>query len=297
TVLTLLPWGLLADRIGERKTIGVGLAGCGGAVAGAALAGSFGALVAFLALGGALGGCVQSASGRAVMSWFAPAERGLALGIRQTAVPLGGAIAAVLLPALAAGVGPYRRRPLVGPPPQADRPAALDRGDARGRARRLRGARRRQHLDPRPGAPRRRHARTVLERPVLHGRGGARGRGPERRRDRHPADGARARRHRLPDRLRRRRRRGVLAARVPPRSAVPDRRVHSPAPVGGALNGAMRLLVFLPVDGVVAKLRCWREQGAQIDYLSSHRNPDDVEAGESYGDVAGRDMPEVLIED
>jgi sugar phosphate permease len=105
TVLTLLPWGLLADRIGERKTIAVGLAGCGGAVAGAAFAGSFGALVALLALGGALGGCVQSASGRAVMSWFAPAERGLALGIRQTAVPLGGAIAAVLLPALAAGPG------------------------------------------------------------------------------------------------------------------------------------------------------------------------------------------------
>jgi len=105
TVLTLLPWGLLADRIGERKTIGVGLAGCGAAVAGAAFAGSFGALVAFLALAGALGGCVQSASGRAVMSWFAPAERGLALGIRQTAVPLGGAIAALLLPALAAGPG------------------------------------------------------------------------------------------------------------------------------------------------------------------------------------------------
>jgi sugar phosphate permease len=105
TVLTLLPWGLLADRIGERTTIAVGLAGCGAAVAGAAFAGSFGALVALLALGGALGGCVQSASGRAVMSWFAPAERGLALGIRQTAVPLGGAIAAVLLPALVAGAG------------------------------------------------------------------------------------------------------------------------------------------------------------------------------------------------
>jgi sugar phosphate permease len=105
TVLTLLPWGLLADRVGERTTIALGLAGCGGAVVGAAFAESFGALVAFLALAGAVGCCVQSASGRAVMSWFAPAERGLALGIRQTAVPLGGAIAAVLLPALATGPG------------------------------------------------------------------------------------------------------------------------------------------------------------------------------------------------
>jgi nitrate/nitrite transporter NarK len=39
------------------------------------------------------------------MSWFGPAERGLALGIRQTAVPLGGAIAALVLPALATGPG------------------------------------------------------------------------------------------------------------------------------------------------------------------------------------------------
>jgi len=104
-VVTLLPWGLLADRIGERTTIALGLAGCGAATAGAGFTGSYGALIGLLALAGALGGCVQSASGRAVMSWFGPAERGLALGIRQTAVPLGGAIAAVVLPALASGPG------------------------------------------------------------------------------------------------------------------------------------------------------------------------------------------------
>jgi sugar phosphate permease len=104
-VATLLPWGLLADRIGERTTIALGLSGCGAALVGAAFAGGYGGLVAFLVLAGTLGGCVQSASGRAVMSWFGPGERGLALGIRQTAVPLGGAVAAVLLPALAAGPG------------------------------------------------------------------------------------------------------------------------------------------------------------------------------------------------
>ncbi len=32
------------------------------------------------------------------MGWFAPSQRGLALGIRQTGVPLGGAIAALVLP-------------------------------------------------------------------------------------------------------------------------------------------------------------------------------------------------------
>ena len=104
-VVTMLPWGILADRIGERTTIALGLSGCGAATAGAGFAGSYGALVVLLAVAGAFGGCVQSASGRAVMSWFGPAERGLALGIRQTAVPLGGAIAAVVLPALASGPG------------------------------------------------------------------------------------------------------------------------------------------------------------------------------------------------
>jgi sugar phosphate permease len=104
-VFTLLPWGLLADRVGERAVVGVGLTGSAAALCGAAFAPSFTGFVLALVLAGALGGCVQSASGRAVMAWFGPAERGLALGIRQTAVPLGGAVAAVALPALAEGPG------------------------------------------------------------------------------------------------------------------------------------------------------------------------------------------------
>jgi hypothetical protein len=74
---------------------------------------------------------------------------------------------------------------------------------------------------------------------------------------------------------------------------------------------------YVPVDSVVAKLQRWQEEGAQIDYLSSHRDPTAVaedafvlqkhgfpsgrvlarEPGESYGDVAVREMPDVLIED
>ena len=103
-VLTLLPWGLVADRIGERAVLGTGLLGCAAALVLAGRTTSFDGLVAALALAGALGGGVQSASGRAVMSWFAPSERGLALGIRQTAVPVGGAIAAGVLPALSSHV-------------------------------------------------------------------------------------------------------------------------------------------------------------------------------------------------
>jgi sugar phosphate permease len=99
-LLTLLPWGIVADRIGERAVLAAGLTGCAAALVLAGFTSSFAGLVAALAIAGALGGGTQSASGRAVMSWFGRDERGLALGIRQTAVPVGGAIAAVVLPTL-----------------------------------------------------------------------------------------------------------------------------------------------------------------------------------------------------
>jgi sugar phosphate permease len=97
---SMLPWGFAADRFGERWTLAVGLAGCALCLAGAAFAPSFESLVGLLLLAGACGGSVQSGSGRAVMSWFRREERGLALGVRQTAVPVGGLIAAVVVPLL-----------------------------------------------------------------------------------------------------------------------------------------------------------------------------------------------------
>jgi sugar phosphate permease len=96
----LLPWGFAVDRFGERWTLAGGLTGCAALLAAAAYAPSFGWLVAFLGLAGIAGGSVQSGSGRAVMRWFAASERGLALGVRQTAVPVGGAVAALVLPFL-----------------------------------------------------------------------------------------------------------------------------------------------------------------------------------------------------
>jgi MFS family permease len=101
SMLTLLPWGLLTDRIGERAVLTTGLAGAAAALVGAAFAPSLAVLVIALTIAGGAGGSVNSASGRAVMSWFAPTQRGLALGIRQTAVPLGGAAAALVLPPIA----------------------------------------------------------------------------------------------------------------------------------------------------------------------------------------------------
>jgi sugar phosphate permease len=97
-MLTLLPWGLLADRVGERLVLCSGLTCCAGALVGAAYAPGFALLFLVLGLAGAAGASVNAASGRAVMIWFPEAERGLALGVRQTAIPLGGLVAALVLP-------------------------------------------------------------------------------------------------------------------------------------------------------------------------------------------------------
>jgi sugar phosphate permease len=100
TLLTLLPWGVLADRVGERLVLGSGLLLCAAALVGAGDAERFEPLILLVGLAGAAGASVNAASGRAVMQWFPAAERGFALGVRQTAIPIGGLISALVLPAL-----------------------------------------------------------------------------------------------------------------------------------------------------------------------------------------------------
>ena len=100
-VVTLLPWGLAADHVGERLTGTLGLVGAGAALAGAAYAPSFAALAILLAVSGAFGASTNTATGRAVTSWFPRGKRGFALGIRQTSVPIGGVAAALGIPLIA----------------------------------------------------------------------------------------------------------------------------------------------------------------------------------------------------
>ena len=102
-LLTLIGWGYAADRWGERVVLASGLAVAGVVLALAALVHGPTALALCLALGGAAGGSVFAASGRLILGWFARHERGLAMGIRQSAQPLGVALAAATLPALGAG--------------------------------------------------------------------------------------------------------------------------------------------------------------------------------------------------
>ncbi len=98
--ITFLAWGLAVDRYGERPAIAVGLTGSAVCLLAAARTSHLGTLILLLALAGAFGASVHSASGRAVMRWFDAKERGLALGIRQTAIPLGGVTVALVLPSL-----------------------------------------------------------------------------------------------------------------------------------------------------------------------------------------------------
>jgi sugar phosphate permease len=105
TVLTLLAWGVLADRTGERVVISGGLAAGGLAMLAAASSHGYTALLVWMVLAGMLGSSALAASGRAVFGWFPRSERGFALGLRQTAVPVGAALASFTLPPLAAASG------------------------------------------------------------------------------------------------------------------------------------------------------------------------------------------------
>jgi sugar phosphate permease len=104
-LFTLLPWGLVADRVDERWVIATGLTGAAGALAAASATHGYAAVTATLVATGALGASVNAASGRAIMAWFPSSELGTALGIRQTAIPIGGALGALALPALASAGG------------------------------------------------------------------------------------------------------------------------------------------------------------------------------------------------
>jgi MFS family permease len=119
-VLTLVAWGSLTDRYGERWILSGGLVLTVVAAAGAAISSAFvhhalstgpvstGPLLvfgAFLTLAGMAAASTNAASGRVVIGWFPARRRGLAMGIRQTCQPLGVAIAAVTIPHLASSVG------------------------------------------------------------------------------------------------------------------------------------------------------------------------------------------------
>ncbi|NTX32528.1 MFS transporter [Burkholderia pyrrocinia] len=111
--LSELPWGIAADRFGDRHVLLTGLVATAAMLAlmvctivpTAHTVPPLMRVVAAMSCVGLLGGSVNGSSGRAVMRWFGERERGLAMSIRQTAVPLGGGVGAALLPSLASHLG------------------------------------------------------------------------------------------------------------------------------------------------------------------------------------------------
>lgn len=104
-----LPWGILTDQWGDRRVLLIGLISTAIILWLICLfftptsiysPNAYGLAIGCI-LVGLLGGSVNSSSGKAVMKWFDDSQRGLAMSIRQTAVPLGGGGGALILPLLA----------------------------------------------------------------------------------------------------------------------------------------------------------------------------------------------------
>lgn len=95
---TLVAWGALADRFSERWVFACGLLLSGIALLAGMRAHSGSALTwAFLTAGMAAASS-NATSGRLITGWFPRHRRGLAMGIRQMAPPLGACIAALTVP-------------------------------------------------------------------------------------------------------------------------------------------------------------------------------------------------------
>jgi ACS family hexuronate transporter-like MFS transporter len=100
-----LPGGRLADHLGVRKSLLGGLAlGALGLLVAAGAPG-FGFFLLFLFVAGCGWSVVNPALGKGIMDVFPVRERGVAMGIKQMGLTLGGLVSALALPAIAATLG------------------------------------------------------------------------------------------------------------------------------------------------------------------------------------------------
>ncbi|WP_225824467.1 MFS transporter [Streptomyces naphthomycinicus] len=142
----LLVAGELLDRYNERWVVGIGAGVVALGLLGGSLAQGYSSLLLVLLVVGAGYSTAQPGGAKSVAAWFDPSRRGLAMGIRQAGLPLGGALAAAVLPALAASYGwraalltgglvaltgaglftaLYRRPPVLATPPVLGAPLVL----------------------------------------------------------------------------------------------------------------------------------------------------------------------------
>jgi len=100
-VAGLLVAGELLDRFSERMVVGLGTLVVALALSATVFASSYGSVLLFLLVAGAGYSTAQPGGSKSVSAWFAKSQRGLAMGVRQAGLPLGGALAAATLPAVA----------------------------------------------------------------------------------------------------------------------------------------------------------------------------------------------------
>jgi MFS transporter, ACS family, hexuronate transporter len=104
-LLFSLPGGRLADRVGVRPSFLGGLAlGSIGLLA-AALSPGFAVFEVWLVVAGIGWSVVNPSLGKAIMDLFVVRERGIAMGIKQMGLTLGGVASALALPPIAAALG------------------------------------------------------------------------------------------------------------------------------------------------------------------------------------------------
>ncbi len=104
-LLFSLPGGRLADRIGVRPSLLGGLLVSATGLALAALAPGFGAFLFCLFLAGIGWSVVNPALGKAIVDVFPGRERGMAMGVKQMGLTVGGVVSALALPPVAAALG------------------------------------------------------------------------------------------------------------------------------------------------------------------------------------------------
>jgi MFS family permease len=106
SALTTALAGVAVDKYGERRIILLSGLVMGCALFAAALVPAYAWLLVWMFVAGIGYAASTPAGGRAILAWFTR-DRGVAMGIRQMGVPLGGVAGALLLPLIAAHAG-YR---------------------------------------------------------------------------------------------------------------------------------------------------------------------------------------------
>lgn len=97
-ILSMVILGKAIDQYGERWLLGISAFLLGITMTSTLFFNHFYMLLILLVFTGTWYGASQPGGSKAIVNWFSVEERGLAMGIRQVGIPLGGAAAAFLLP-------------------------------------------------------------------------------------------------------------------------------------------------------------------------------------------------------